>query len=81
MAYNEARVSRSQRIGSDELKVALPTLTEGTEHWKDAEYAELFAFLDVDQDGLISKVVTCVCCRCRVLREVLDIFCCSSCPG
>ncbi len=50
---------RTQKIEADELKTAFKSLAEGTEDWTDAEHEELFAFLDVDQDGKISKVVTC----------------------
>ena len=58
-ADSEVRLRRTQKIEADELKTALKSLAEGIEDWTDAEHEELFAFLDVDQDGKISKVVTC----------------------
>lgn len=50
---NKLGPDRAKKIRLNELKSFL--LGEvGFEQWTDAEYAELFGFLDCDQDGLIS---------------------------
>ncbi len=58
-ADSKVWLRRTQKIDAGELKTALKSLAQGIEDWTVAEHEELFAFLDVDQDGKISRVVTC----------------------